>query len=256
MNVTPDWQTEDGSIRLYLADCISVLAQLESGSVEHCLTDPPYSERTMNGARTRNDDKHSGESLVPFHISENALRSAFDEIGRCVSRWIVASVDWRHGELLERLTPPGHRFVRAGAWVKTNSAPQFTGDRPAPGWEFVACLHGLGTRMRWNSGGKRGVWTTSIENQNGHPTPKPEALMIEWVCDFTDAGDTIIDPFMGSGTTGVACIRTGRRFIGIEKEPKYFDIAVKRIEAELNRAPLLESPPKIVQRSLIGDDAA
>ncbi len=55
--------------------------------------------------------------------------------------------------------------------------------------------------------------------------------------------------FMGSGTTGVACVRTGRRFIGIEKEPRYFDIAVKRIEAELNRAPLFEPPP-MIQKTL------
>ena len=56
---------------------------------------------------------------------------------------------------------------------------------------------------------------------------------------------------MGSGTTGVACVRTGRKFIGIEKEPKYFDIAVKRIEAELTRAPLFDESPAIVQRELI-----
>jgi len=59
-----------------------------------------------------------------------------------------------------------------------------------------------------------------------------------------DRGITILDPFMGSGTTGVACIRTGRRFMGIEISEQYFDIAVKRIEAELNRFPLLESKPK------------
>ena len=55
---------------------------------------------------------------------------------------------------------------------------------------------------------------------------------------------------MGSGTTGVACVRTGRRFIGIEKEPKYFEIAVRRIEAELNRAPLFEPAP-VIQRLLL-----
>jgi len=68
---------------------------------------------------------------------------------------------------------------------------------------------------------------------------------IAWGCPLSR---TIADPFMGSGTTGVACVRTGRRFIGIEKEPKYFEIAVRRIEAELNRAPLWEEKPKI-QRS-------
>jgi DNA modification methylase len=65
-------------------------------------------------------------------------------------------------------------------------------------------------------------------------------------------GETILDPFMGSGTTGVACLRTGRRFIGIEIEPRYFDIAVKRIEAELNRHPLLEPKQNVhKQRELL-----
>jgi len=61
-------------------------------------------------------------------------------------------------------------------------------------------------------------------------------------------GDTILDPFMGSGTTGVACIRTGRRFIGIEIEPRYFDISVKRIEAELAQ-PRFEFPPEPKQET-------
>lgn len=62
--------------------------------------------------------------------------------------------------------------------------------------------------------------------------------------------ETILDPFMGSGTTGVACIRLGRKFIGIERERKYFDIAVKRITEELDRLRLFEPPPVIVQRTM------
>lgn len=73
-----------------------------------------------------------------------------------------------------------------------------------------------------------------------------EWLVVKW----SDDSETILDPFMGSGTTGVASVRTGRRFIGIEKEPKYFDIVVARIEAELTRMPLFEEPPQI-QRSLV-----
>ena len=83
-----------------------------------------------------------------------------------------------------------------------------------------------------------------------HPHEKPVSLMAELI-DKVPSGITILDPFMGSGTTGVACARTGRRFIGIEKEPKYFDIAVKRIEAELNRFPLFEDTRKLTQTSLL-----
>jgi len=84
-----------------------------------------------------------------------------------------------------------------------------------------------------------------------HPTQKPVAVM-EWSLGFVPKADTILDPFMGSGTTGVACIRTGRRFIGIEIDPRYFDIAVRRIEAELSRMPLFEQPKPIQQMLAIG----
>ncbi len=59
-----------------------------------------------------------------------------------------------------------------------------------------------------------------------------------WCLGFVPTAETILDPFMGSGTTGVACVRTGRKFIGIEMEPKYFDIACKRIQAEYDRSAL------------------
>jgi site-specific DNA-methyltransferase (adenine-specific) len=231
---------------LYLGDCREILPGI--GSVGVVITDPPYSATTRSGARTRNDDKHSGDNLVPFSITFEDLKFAFDLCRP--QRWLIASVDWRHGIALEADPPIGTRFVRAGAWVKSNSAPQFTGDRPAPGWEFVACLHGP-DKMRWNGGGKRGVWQTSIENQNGHPTPKPVSLMNEWVEDFTDKGETVLDPFMGSGTTGVACVQLNRKFIGIEIEPKYFDIACRRISDELKRPRLpFEEAKKPVQETM------
>jgi DNA modification methylase len=79
--------------------------------------------------------------------------------------------------------------------------------------------------------------------------------MLEWVKDFSDPGETILDPFMGSGTTGVAAIKLGRRFIGIELEPKYFDIACRRIEEAWKQPRLFEEPkPKPVQPSLLDQE--
>lgn len=79
--------------------------------------------------------------------------------------------------------------------------------------------------------------------REAHPTQKPGALM-EWCLGFVSNATTILDPFMGSGTTGVACARLGRKFIGIEIEPRYFDIACRRIEEAYRQADLFVERPK------------
>lgn len=72
-------------------------------------------------------------------------------------------------------------------------------------------------------------WSEAAD-KNGHPCPKPTMFMQRWIDRVAFTAETILDPFMGSGTTGVAAIQLGRSFIGIEREPKYFDIACRRIE--------------------------
>jgi site-specific DNA-methyltransferase (adenine-specific)/modification methylase len=86
---------------------------------------------------------------------------------------------------------------------------------------------------------------------NGHPSEKP-LLLMRWTIEVVKAQGTILDPFMGSGTTGVAAIQMGRKFIGIEREPKYFEIACKRIEAAYAQGKLFaHEPMKQVQESLL-----
>lgn len=90
--------------------------------------------------------------------------------------------------------------------------------------------------MKWNGGGRAGIFRYSVERgAKEHPTQKPLPLLSEIVTLFSNPGNVILDPFMGSGTTGVACVRLGRKFIGIEIEPKYFDIACKRIDQEVRK---------------------
>ena len=96
---------------------------------------------------------------------------------------------------------------------------------------------------------------SSVEpaEKNGHPCPKPIRQMIWMVNRMTrNKDDSILDPFMGSGTTGVAAIQLGRKFIGIEREPKYFDIACKRIEQAVAQGQLFAPEPvKQVQEALL-----
>lgn len=89
----------------------------------------------------------------------------------------------------------------------------------------------------------------------GHPTQKPLAVM-EWCLSFVPNASTILDPFMGSGTTGVACAKLGRRFIGIEIEEQYFSIACRRIEAAQRQPDMfVAKAPRAEQASLFGSAA-
>ncbi len=238
---------EFGAATLYLADAFDILPTL--GEMDHCITDPPYSEETQKNARLASPHGGDAERCIDFHMDESSVRRAFDMVGRIVRRWVVASMEFRHAALLENQPPENLRFVRVGCWVKSNGAPQFSGDRPAQGWEAIAILHRADGKLRWNGGGLSAVWEMAVERNNGHPTPKPVGLMQDWIRLFTDAGETVLDPFMGSGTTGVACLKLGRRFIGVEKRREYYEIACQRIEDVQRQGNLF--PPTYIQEPLI-----
>lgn len=90
----------------------------------------------------------------------------------------------------------------------------------------------------------------NVGRYGGHPTEKPVPLMADLVSLYTNPGDLVLDPFMGSGTTGVACLKLGRRFVGIERDPKFFDLACERIEQAAAQPDLFTPQPKARQESL------
>lgn len=253
----PGWE-------LRLCDCLSPtdgLASLTDRSADHCLCDPPYSEWThakvRRGGSVHAPDRYDGGPLRPVVSSSVVLgfdalapdvrRGVAAEVARVVRRWCLAFCDSEGVHLwAEDLAASGWEHVRTGHWQKVGGAPQFTGDRPGIGVEAIEIAHPPG-RKRWNGGGRPALWAFAVVNggtQRVHTTQKPLALMEALVADFTDPGELVCDPFAGSGTTGVACIRLGRRFIGWEREPKYFEVAVKRLRAarEQLRIPLACDP--------------
>ena len=213
--------------RIYHGDARELVpAIVGSHTVAHVITDPPYDAATHAGARTL-----AGGG--PVELIDFAPITAV-EIGDVLSRaaprrWVIATVDYRHVFPLQDRPPVGLRFVRFGVWVKPNSAPQFTGDRPAQGWEAVAILHGEGERPRWNAGGDRAVWQFPRARGGSHPAEKPIALVRRWIADFTDPGDLILDPFMGSGTVLRAAKDLGRQAIGIEIDRRWCEHAAARL---------------------------
>lgn len=213
-------------VTLHLADCRDVLPKV--GRIDVVITDPPYGRTTHAGARSAKSLTRSQIDFRPISAAE--LVETCQTLCSIAERWVVMTCEWQHAAALEAADVP---LVRLGVWVKPNAAPQFSGDRPGMGWEAVAILHRKG-RKRWNGGGHHAVWHCPVE-RGGHPTQKPERLVTDWLQKFSNPGETILDPFMGSGTTGVAAVRHGRRFVGVEIEPRYFDIACARISAALKQ---------------------
>lgn len=231
-----------GEATLYLGDCRELLPTVGGGVV---ITDPPYGRVTHAGARSANSLNASpiGFEAIEAHELVDLARLFL----RSAARWVVMTCEWRHAALLEEAGVP---LVRLGVWIKPNGAPQFTGDRPGTGWEAVAILHREG-KKRWNGGGHHAVWHCPIE-QGEHPTQKPVRLIAQWVEAFSDPGETVLDPFMGSGTTGVAALRLGRRFVGVECEERWFDVACRRIEEEMRSPQMFAArPAKAVQEALL-----
>lgn len=216
-------------------DCLEVLPTLEDKSVAHVITDPPYSGvvhgRKWSAKAPGRPTEHAGIDFAA--ITPAVMGATAQHAARLATRWTLAFTDLESVALwAEHVESAGLDYVRACLWVKPDATPQFTGDRPASGAEAAIIAH-LPGRKRWNGGGKRNIYTHSrAPGGSEHPTTKPLSLMLELIEDFTDPGEIILDPFCGSGTTGVACLRLGRRFIGIEKDPKYAAIARERLEAE------------------------
>lgn len=257
-----------GPHELWLGDCREILPTL--GKVSHVLCDPPYDDdahaaghRVLSIVGTRRRDLFAAPlSFEP--MSDETMQSITAFCAEQCEGWALAFCQVEMvGRWRTAFEDAGARWARGMAWVKPDSSPQLSGDRPAQGFESIALAWcGIG-RSRWNGGGKRGVFVMSKHDhgmghggaRNEHETQKPVKLMCELVDLFTDAGSTILDPFMGSGTTGVACVKLGRRFIGIEIEPRYFDIACRRIEQAMAQPDLFVETPKPAEQLNLLDAA-
>ena len=217
------------SVEIWLGDCREVLPML--GRVDAVVTDPPYGlgDKWKGGGnkwplRARDGlDKGGGWDAATFDDLELMVSSAADDAivwGGHLYRFPPRR-GWLLWDKIVRSFSSGHCEM---AWT--------TIDQPIRAFNYS---HGA----------------LATEGKE-HPTQKPIALM-NWCLGFLPDARTILDPFMGSGTTGVACIRLGRRFIGVELDPRYFDIARRRLEAELEkpRLPFDEAAPQPTQEALL-----
>lgn len=244
----PTWQTEDGSVRLWLGDCLDVLPCLEAGSVQAVIADPPYGidyqsawriDRATWKPKVANDD-------APFIWWLCRVPRLLTTPGAllCFCRWDVQeafrlAIEWAGLDVKSQAI--WDRESHGMGDLNGSFAPQHDVLWFAAQGRF--CFPGSRPKSVFRSLRLGGVELT-------HPNEKPLPLMVDLVESVTAAGDLVCDPFLGSGSTAKACIQTGRRFVGCELDEKRFWEAVEGIQAELSRHPLLERPAKAVQRDL------
>lgn len=238
--IKDEWTTEDGSIRLLLGDCLEILPGL--GKVDACVTDIPYGEVNRESGGLRSLDKGLAD-VVAFELSK---------LTECISDLCVSAYVFCGTEQVSRIRAgfvAAEKTTRLCIWEKTNPSPM-NGDRL---WlsSIECCVFARGPNAFFSEHCASPVWRGPVQKDQQHPTQKPVWLMERLASASVMPGGLVLDPFMGSGTTGVACIRLGRRFIGIEKEPKYFEIAKKRIRDELDKTRLIEKPKRLVQKSFV-----
>lgn len=217
----PTWASEDGQVQLYLGDCLAILPTLAAGSVDAVVTDPPY----FLPAQHYQTRKVQRRNFSDLGILEHFVRDLFEEMAVTLSPsgtfYVFCDgqsypLFWYHAFGMSKSVRPviwdkgtsingyywrhQHELILFGEMPESNPLPTGDGD-------ILKC---------------RAVPVDA----RAHPAEKPVELLTKLT---VKCGPTVLDPFAGSGTTGVACVQTGRRFIGIEIEPRYFEIAKKRI---------------------------
>lgn len=219
-----------GDATLYLGDCLEVMAGLES--VDSVVTDPPYgiSLRTDN-LRFSGGSAASASRRAKGAGPANGAKIIGDQQPFNPAPFLAIGQDhvfWGWNNFADRL-PPGACLV----WIKRNEDAYGTFLSDA---EIAWLSRGHGVYCR------KDLSNNAIALERVHPTQKPVGIM-EWSVSKV-RGETILDPFMGSGTTGVACAKLGRKFVGIEIDEGYFDIACQRIEKAYAQPDLFIAPPE------------
>lgn len=224
---------EDEWVTLYHGDCLPWIAELADRSVDVVITDPPYDDRTHAMARTNKGRGHGNRAIDFTSWDHDAQTLLFADLGRVTRRWVVSTLATSDAFAFDLEPPPGLRCLRVGVWLKKSPMPQISADRPGMGWEPICYFHRDDTKPTWNGGGKAGNYHLSSVSGMGHPTSKPVSMVADLVRMFSDPGESVLDPFAGSGTTLVAAKQEGRRAIGVELEERYCEIAARRLAQDV-----------------------
>jgi DNA modification methylase len=257
-------------VELHLGDIRDVMPTLAAESVDMVWTDPPYGHANHDGDFNSRLNEHRGIEDEPIQNDTPELMREVVDFMLWQAARVLKSTSCicvccaggggakRPGQppgpsfawLANRLDEKGLEFFHSTIWDKVN---------PGLGWryrrqhEMVMVSHRKGGKLLWAEDGRASpnIFSLMPPRERDHPNEKPQGLVDHFIALHSRVGELVLDPFMGSGTTGVVAARRGRRFIGIEIDPTHFETACRRVSAAVAAPDLFDSRPiKPMQEAL------
>jgi DNA modification methylase len=219
------WVSEDGRVELYCGDAFDILHGMRSNCIDAIVTDPPY---MLEGHMLRPKDKQLACDSLKGAWNENDPRDTYIHFKRiCKESCNLAVFHDRKSE------PPIPHFE---GWnnhylVKSQFSPRFRAGF-CSAVEVCTIYKRPKVKLKWYGASNVKIpnyTVCGVDKATKHPAEKPITLINKLITCLTAKDDVVLDPFMGSGTTGVSCVSHGRKFIGVELDPKFFEMAKERI---------------------------
>lgn len=220
----------DEKVELFNCDCLDLMARMEEGCIDLLVTDPPY--KTISGGDSGNRPKGmlSGNRKLFKHQSDIEIHDWMPLVFKVLkeeSHAYIFTNSLNLKEMLDESEKSGFQLHNILVWEKNNCTPsQFY----MKNCEYVLFLRKGKAKWINNIGASKTVHQfNNILGKKTHPCEKPVDLLKFYIENSSKEGDIVLDPFMGTGSCGEACVQTGRRFLGIEKDETYFNLAKERL---------------------------
>ena len=214
-------------VRLWHGDCLELMKNIPDGSVDLVLTDPPY------GMSFRSNHRKEKYKEIQNDKSLEWLERYISECYRVIKNnsAIYCFCSWHNVDVFKQAIEKKFKVKNILIWEKNNTSMGDLKGSYAPKYEMIIFAHK--GRKLLNGFRYADIIKASRTGNKKHPTEKPVDLLETFIKNSSDENTVVFDGFMGSGSTGVACVNTNRRFIGIELDGVYFNIAKERIEKEI-----------------------
>ena len=223
--------------KIYLGDCLEVMKDISDNSIDLVITDSPY--KLVAGGKTSGN---MGGIIAPNKLtSQNG--KMFKENDVSFGEWLPSVYrvlkegthfysmvnDRNMNEMLNESKKVGFKLLNILTWKKNNCTPN---KYYMKNLEFIVLLRKGRAKNINNMGNKQCIEVSNIIGNKKHPSEKPIELMEKFILNSSDKNDIVLDLFIGSGTTAIACVNTDRNYIGIEKDEQYFNVAINRVNGK------------------------